>query len=174
MDSSRFRHLLSQQCNVDARNIHAYVLGEHGDSEVLAWSTANVAGIPVDKFCKECNKKSINYDWHEGITTKVVRAAYEIIARKEATYFAIGLGINRIIEAILRNERSVLTVSTLVNGHFEINDICLSLPCIIDSSGVAEILKVPINNKEIAKLQKSAETLKQTLKPFEEGLVPVR
>ncbi|MBZ4687426.1 MAG: L-lactate dehydrogenase [Clostridiales bacterium] len=170
LDSSRFRHLLSQHCNVDARNVHAYVLGEHGDSEVLAWSTANVAGIPVDKFCKECVREQLENDWHQEITTKVVRAAYEIIERKGATYFAIGLGITRIIEAILRSERSVLTVSTLVNGHFGINDICLSLPCIVDGSGVAEVLNVPISDREIDKLKKSASTLKEILKPFEGSL----
>ncbi|GAW91794.1 L-lactate dehydrogenase [Calderihabitans maritimus] len=160
LDSSRFRHLLSQYCEVDARNVHAHVIGEHGDSEVLVWSTANIAGIPVEKFFKMVEIDS-PAEIKDKIDRQVRRAAYEIIERKGATYYAIGLAVRRIVESILRDEHSVLTVSNLVGGIYDVNDICLSLPCVIGKNGIIKTLRPPLTEEEIQQFRSSALSLQK-------------
>jgi len=157
LDSSRFRHLLACHCRVDARNIHAYIVGEHGDSEVPLWSLANIAGVKIDEFCSLRGMPPVN---KEEITEKVRRAAYEIISRKGATYYAIGLVVKRICESILRNEHSILTVSGLVNGFYGIDGCCLSLPAVISRDGREKVIAPPLPVEEVDALRKSAEILK--------------
>lgn len=164
LDSARFRYLLSEHCGVDARNIHAYILGEHGDSEVAAWSMTHVAGMPIDEYCVVCGK--CNDAWQserDAIALAVRDSAYHIIAYKGATYHAIGLALLRIVGAVLRNERSVLTVSTLLQGEYGLDDVCLSVPCIVSRNGVERIITAQLSAVESAALRASAAVLRRTL-----------
>ena len=163
LDSARFRHLLSSHCGVDVRNVHAYILGEHGDSEVPVWSMTNLAGMSMDDFCPACHKCG---DWNlerDRIVTQVRDSAYHIIEAKGSTCYAIGLALVRIVGAILRNERSVLTVSTLLEGEYGLQDVCLSVPCILSHSGVDRIIEGRLADGEKQALKASAAVLKERL-----------
>ncbi|MEW9095164.1 MAG: L-lactate dehydrogenase [Clostridiaceae bacterium] len=163
LDTSRFKYLLSEHFNVDARNIHSYILGEHGDSEIAAWSLTNIAGITVDEYCdKFCNK--CDGDFKKRIYENVKNAAYEVLNRKGNTYYAVALAVRRIVEAIIRDEDSILTVSTLLKGEFGINDIYMGVPCVVGEGGVKRVLEVKLNKEELDKLKKSAEVLGEGLK----------
>lgn len=159
LDSSRFRHLISEQCLVEPRNIHAYVVGEHGDSEVLLWSKANIAGLTPEEYC---SWRGIDCPDRNTVTTSVKNAAYEIIARKGATYYAIGLAVKRICESILRDENSILTVSGLIDGLYGITDVCLSLPSLVNREGRVQVLPVPLDGTEKEALLRSAAMLRST------------
>lgn len=162
LDSARFRYLLSKHCDIDAHNIHAYIIGEHGDSEVAAWSMTHIAGLPVRNYCRICN--DCNYEENlERIAMAVKDSAYHIIDYKGSTYYGIGMSLLRISQAVLRNERSVLTVSTLLSGEYDISDVCLSVPCVVGRSGVEKIVKAQLPPSEQSALQKSAAVIKQTL-----------
>jgi L-lactate dehydrogenase len=163
LDSARFRHLLSAHCGVDVRNVHAYILGEHGDSEFAAWSMTHVAGLPIDAFCPNCAKCD---DWmgeRARIEQRVRDSAYHVIDYKGATYFAVGLALVRIADAILRGQNSVLTVSVLLDGEFGVEDVCLSVPCIVSSSGVEPIADSRLTGPEQEALRASANTLKSAI-----------
>lgn len=157
LDSSRFRFLISEHCQVEARNIHAYVVGEHGDTEVLLWSLAKIAGFATQDFCCQ---RGISWLDKELITRRTREAAYEVITRKGATSFAVALAIKRICESILRDENSVLTVSGLIEGQHGITDVCLSLPSIINRQGRVHVLTVPMAAEEEEALRHSASVLK--------------
>lgn len=173
LDTARFRYLLSRHCEVDPRNVHAYIIGEHGDSEVPVWSLANIAGISFRQYCPVCRRKCSENE-REEIFNQVKNAAYEIIKRKGATYFAIGLALVRIVGSILRDENSVLTVSTLVDGYYDISDVCLSIPVILNRNGVSKTLKIALDESEIRKLQASATVLKDVIKTLDiKGLLPL-
>jgi L-lactate dehydrogenase len=160
LDSARFRYMLSEHCGIDVRNVHAYVLGEHGDSEVTAWSMAHIAGVPISQYCAIC--KRCNWKKEQKRITQHVRdSAYHIIDYKGATYYAIGLSLVRITEAILRNEHSVLTVSTLLKGEYGINNVCLSVPCVVGQTGVEQIITAPLLNQEQTALFNSAKTIQK-------------
>jgi len=162
LDSSRFRYILSQHCNIDARNIHGYIIGEHGDSEVAVWSVTNISGISFDQFCEDCGDKC---DWEAkgSIASKVKESAYEIIEKKEATYYAIALAVRRIVESILRDENSILTLSTLMQGEYGLNDLYLSLPTIINKEGIRSTLTPKLSSQEKDGLINSAELLKKLI-----------
>ncbi len=163
LDSARLRHFLSEHCRVDVHNVHAYILGEHGDSEFAAWSMTHVAGIPIDEFCPICGQCP---DWtaeRNKIEQKVRDSAYHIIDYKGATCFAVGLALVRIAGAILRGEKSVLTVSTKLDGEFGLQDVCLSVPCIVSSAGVDRIVESSLPNHEIAALRASAAILSEAI-----------
>ena len=163
LDSARFRYLISQHCNVDVGNVHAYILGEHGDSEFAAWSMTNVAGIPIDEYCPMCGACE---DWSEqlaNITREVKESAYHIINYKGATYYAIGMAVVRIVGAILQDQRSVLAVSTLMEGEYSIHDVCLGIPAVVGQTGVEKIIEAPLIAQEQEALEKSARTLQKTL-----------
>ena len=162
LDTSRFRHLLSEHCGIDPRNIHAYVIGEHGDSEVPLWSTVNIAGISMDKFCQNCTR-ACSERGKEQIRSKVRRVAYEIIASKGATYYAIALALRRITESILRNEHSILTVSTLIRGVYGINDLYLSLPCVLGRKGVEDVIPFELDAEEKEQFLRSAKIVKDCI-----------
>ncbi len=161
LDTARLRALVGQRLSVDPRSVHGYVIGEHGDSEVVVWSRATVAGMPIAEFCQQ-RGASCDADMQAEISEQVKRAAYEIIERKGATYYAIGLGIRHVVEAILRDQNTVLTVSTLMTGQFGIADICLSLPSIVDHGGVEGVLVPPLSEDELAALRRSAGVLRET------------
>lgn len=164
LDSSRFRYLLSQHCNVDVSNVHAYILGEHGDSEFAAWSMTHVAGMPVDEYCQACAECSDWNDERARIVQNVKDSAYHIINYKGATYFAIGMALVRIVGTILQDQKSILTVSTYLDGEYGLNDVCLSLPCLVGQEGVKQIVETELLPDEQALLLKSATTLQNALK----------
>jgi L-lactate dehydrogenase len=150
LDSSRFRYLIGEKLNIDPRSIHAHIIGEHGDSELPVWSLANVAGTEL----------SLSDEDKQNIFVNTRDAAYKIIESKGATYYAIALALDRICTAILRNEAAVLNVSTLLNNYHGISDVFLGVPCVVDRTGIREVLPLTINEEEKALLQKSADKLK--------------
>jgi len=163
LDSSRFRYLLSNHCGVDVHNVHAYILGEHGDSEFAAWSMTNVAGINIDEYCPVCGKCS-GWKKHRRLIEEQVRdSAYHIINYKGSTQFAVGLALVKITEAILRSQNSILTVSTLVETDFGIRDVCLSVPCVVSNNGVNRIIESPLSSVELKLLSKSAGILRKAI-----------
>lgn len=160
LDTARFRFLLSQHFGVDPRSVHAYIIGEHGDSEVPVWSLANIAGMRFPVFCEQmglgCDQQALNT-----IFEQTRDAAYHIIERKGATYYAVATGIVRIIEAILRDQGTVLSVSSLIENYYDINDVFLSLPSVVDRGGVERILRLKLNDQEISGLRNSARLLQE-------------
>jgi L-lactate dehydrogenase len=163
LDTARFRYLLSQHFRVDARSVHAYIVGEHGDSEVPVWSSANIAGIRLPQFCQA---QGIPYDPKamENIFVQTRDAAYQIIERKGATYYAVAAGLMRITQAILRNQRTVLSVSSLIRDYHGLNDVCFSLPTVIHRGGVEQVLRLELDPGETEKLRQSAGVLRKTIK----------
>jgi len=162
LDTSRFRYLLSEHCRVATQNVHAYIIGEHGDSEVAAWSATSVAGMPFEMFCQGCPCGCTLGDKDE-IFQSVKSAAYEIIEKKGSTFYAIGLAVRRIVQAILRNENVILTVSSLMEGQYGVSDVCVSLPSIVDETGVTRVLEMPLSGDESSPFRASAEVLKANL-----------
>ncbi len=161
LDTARFRHLLGRHFNVDPRSVHAYILGEHGDSEMALWSNADIGNVPLEQF-PQYDRAALDQIFEDTRT-----AAYQIIQRKKATYYAIGLGVARICEAILLNQHSVLSVSTLAQGQYGITDVYLSLPSVVGAGGVQQVLTPPMNESETAALRRSAEVLKNTIAQLE-------
>jgi L-lactate dehydrogenase len=162
LDTARFRHMLSRHCGVDVKNVHAYILGEHGDSEMAAWSMAHMAGLPMDNYCRICGQCS---DWkkeREEMVDHVRNSAYHIIDYKGATNFGIGMALTRIVGTILHNERSVLTVSTRLEGEYDIEGIALSVPCLVTSEGIDRVLIGDLTDEEMKQLHHSADVLKKT------------
>ncbi|HHV96627.1 MAG TPA: L-lactate dehydrogenase [Clostridiaceae bacterium] len=166
LDTARLRYLIADHVGIDVRNVHGYIIGEHGDSELAAWSTVNIAGIPIDEYCDKCQKCEKKISQLE-IFENVKNAAYEIIDRKGATYYAVALAVRRIVEAIIRDENSILTVSSLVEGQYGINNICLSLPSIVNSKGVSTILEIPLSGSETELLIKCADSLKKVVETLD-------
>jgi len=163
LDTSRFKYMLSQHFEVDARNIHTYIMGEHGDSEIATWSITSIAGMNVDEYCDICSKKC-GGEMKFNIYKEVKEAAYKVIEKKGATYYAVALAIKRIIEAILSNENSILTVSSLLKGEYGINDVYMGVPTILGRDGVKKILQVRLSGDENAQLIESAKVLKEVIK----------
>lgn len=169
LDSARLRYLLSQQCGVNTHNVHAYVLGEHGDSEFVAWSMANIAGVRMDDYCRTCTRCDPWTTERSRIEKEVRDSAYHIIDYKGATSFAVGLALVQIVAAVLRGQRNVLTVSTLLDGEFGLHDVCLSMPCIVSDGGVEKILESALNSDELESLAKSAKFLQAGLESLGES-----
>ncbi len=167
LDSARFKYLLSRHCKIDARNVHAYILGEHGDSEVAAWSMTHIAGVSVNEYCRIC--KSCDYDdHHHRIAEEVRNSAYHIIDYKGSTYYGIGLSLVRITEAMLRNEHSILTVSSLLDGQYGIRDVCLSVPTIVGDGGIELIIDAELTGEELEALRASAAAIRRVLDQLED------
>jgi len=162
LDTARFRYLLSEQFHVDPRSVHGFIIGEHGDSEVPVWSLANIAGMKLRDFCAA---RQMEYDSQamEEIFRKTRDAAYDIIQRKGATYYAVAAGIMRLTEAILRNQNTVLSVSSLVQDFYGIDEVCLSLPTVVNCSGIAEVLRIQLDASEIDLLRRSADVLTRAI-----------
>jgi L-lactate dehydrogenase len=163
LDTARLRYLLGEYLQVDSRNVHAYIIGEHGDSEVPVWSLANVAGIRLRDYCPIC-KVPYSLDKFNELFLKVKGAGYEIIKRKGRTFYAVALAMTKIVESILRNENAVLTVSCLLEEYNGVSDICLSVPVVLNRNGVKEIIKLPLDEKEISDFRKSATIIKDVVR----------
>ena len=162
LDTARLKYELGNHLNVDSRSVHAFIIGEHGDSEIAAWSSVNVSGIPLHKFCEM--RGYFNYEEAmKKIAENVKNSAYEIIEKKKATYFGVAVAVKRICEAIIRDEKSILPISSKMNGDFGIEGISLSMPAIIGKDGVECHVPIQLNEEEIVKLQKSAKTLQDIL-----------
>ena len=162
LDTSRLKYLISRHANIDPRNVHTYIVGEHGDSEVAAWSATSIAGMSVDRYCScgggDCNSLSIRKDEFYNMTKN---AAYEIIDKKGATYYAIALAVKKIVESIIGDDNSILTVSSLLEGEYGLSDVCLSVPTVVGAGGAERIISIDFSDEEMAGLKNSAETLKK-------------
>lgn len=166
LDTARFRYLLAEKLQIDPRSMHAYIIGEHGDSEVPVWSKVNISGMHLCNegldSCTQEDRELLNQ-----IFEQVKNAAYEIIRKKGATSYAIGLGVTDIVKSILRDQNRVLTVSSLAEGFQGINDVCLSLPSVVNSRGIARKLNLDLTPTEVKQLQRSADILRQIIKQLD-------
>ncbi len=160
LDTARFRYLLSQYFQVDARSVHAYIIGEHGDSEVPVWSLANIAGMRLPDYCAQNDMHCVDQDLQD-IFQQTRDAAYQIIQRKGATYYAIGSGLLRIVEAMIRDQSTVLSVSSLIENYYGIQDVFLSMPSIVDRGGIERVLRLDLSAQEIHGLRNSANVLQK-------------
>lgn len=159
LDTSRFKYMLAKHFHIDSRNIHTYILGEHGDSEIAAWSLTSIAGMKVEQYCNHICKKC-GGDFRLSIAEEVKNTSKGIIQGKGYTNYAIALSIRRIIEAILGDENSILTVSKMFTGQYGIKDVYMSIPSVIGRTGIIDSLSVPLNSSEEENLVKSAASLK--------------
>lgn len=167
LDTARLKYLLGEHLGVDSRSIHAFIIGEHGDSEIAAWSSANVSGVPLHKFCE-----MRGHFEHEKATKEIAEgvknSAYEIIEKKRATYYGIAMSVKRICEAIVRDEKSILPVSSIQDTD-EISGVALSMPAIVGKNGVEDLVPIELDADEKAALKQSADTLKAVLNDVLEG-----
>lgn len=161
LDSSRLRYLVGQHCGVAVQNVHAYIAGEHGDTEIPLWDSASIGGVPLVEWNRSGNHGPLTVEIRERIAKEVVDSAYRIIAGKGATNYAVGLAATRIIQAILNDEHSVLPVSSLLDDYFGIRDVCLSVPSVIGRDGLLEQLQIPLADAEYDGLKKSAGSLRE-------------
>ena len=163
LDTARLKYALGEHLGVDIRSVHSFIIGEHGDSEIAAWSSTNVSGIPLNDFCEM--RGHFNHDAAmDAIAEKVKNSAYEIISKKQATYYGIAMSVKRICECIVRNERSILPVSAMMHGEYGIEDITLSMPAIVGIGGVETHVPIALSEEEAEKLVESAKKLKEVAK----------
>lgn len=162
LDTARLKTQLSQHLQVDSKSIHAFIIGEHGDSEIAAWSSSNVSGISMNEFC-EMRGHYHHREATEEIAEKVKNSAYEIIEKKRATYYGIAMAVKRICEVIIRDEKSILPISSMMHGEYGIDDVVLSMPAIVGKNGLETKVPIALNEEEQKALKKSAETLKEVL-----------
>ena len=162
LDTARLKQLMGNRLGVDSRNIHTFIIGEHGDSELPVWSSANVSGIDISSYCTHCASDCSNQTF-DAIFRNVRDSAYRIIEAKGATYYAIAEAVKRIVSAIVRNEHTILPVSAYLEGQYGINGVCLGVPCVIGSEGIEEVLEIPLDNNEKKKLLHSASVMQSTI-----------
>ena len=166
LDTARLKYLLGERLSVDARSVHAWIIGEHGDSQIAAWSSANVSGVPLSDFCSM--RGFTEHDQNmEDIAEDVKNSAYRIIEKKKATFYGVAVAVRRICEAIIRDEKSVLPVSSIQHGAFGIEGVALSMPAIVGKNGVEKQIPIKLNEKEQMELRKSADALKEVLKSID-------
>ena len=162
LDTARLKYLLGEHLDVDSRSVHAFIIGEHGDSEIAAWSSANVSGVPLHDFCE-----MRGHFHHEEATREIAEAvknsAYEIIAKKTATYYGVAMAVRRICEAVTRDERSVLPVSSVHYNAFGVKSVALSMPAIVGKNGVETLVPIKLSAEEASALRASAATLRGVL-----------
>ena len=166
LDTARLKYLIGEHLKVDSRSVHAFIIGEHGDSELAVWSSANVSGIDLDGFCNTVDGACEKHDL-DGIYNEVKNCAYKIIENKGATYYAIALAVTRIAEAIVKNQHSVMPVSCFIENHYGLSDVCLGIPVILGSNGIERVLDIPLNDEEHNDLVVSANKLKNIIKDLE-------
>ena len=166
LDTARLKYELGEHLSVDSRNVHAFIIGEHGDSEVAAWSCANVSGVALDDFC-ELRGHYNHRESMDRIADEVKNSAYEIISKKNATYYGIAMSVKRICEAIIRDEKYILPVSGMMHGEYGITDVVLSMPAIVGRDGVEKQVPLALSEEEQHKLKESADTLKKILEELD-------
>lgn len=167
LDTARLKQLVGGYLGVDSRNVHSFIIGEHGDSELAVWSSANVSGIDLDHYCDCCGKGFDKAILHS-LFDEVKSSAYRIIDAKGATYYAIAEAVKRIVSAIVRDENAIMPVSTLADGHYGLHNVCLGLPCVVGRKGIRQVLEIPLNDEEESKLMESARKLTSFLESIEE------
>ena len=166
LDSARFRYQLSHHCIVDPRNVHAYIIGEHGDSEVFLWSQVHMAGVSMEAFCAACGR-DCRVETRGLIEKEVRESAYHVIEAKGFTNYGVSLAIRSITSAVLRNEFSVLTVSTLLTGEYGLEKVCLGVPCVLGAGGIERIITGPLANEEEQALHLSAGVIESAINQWE-------
>ena len=162
LDTARLKYLLSRHLDVDSRSIHAFIIGEHGDSELAVWSAANVSGIPLNHFC-ELRGYFDHMESMDRIYQSVRDSAYEIIEKKGATYYGVAMAVCRIAESVIRNEHSIMPISVYLDGLYGLHEICLSIPTVVGQEGAEKVLDIPLDLMEMGKLVYSAEELKKII-----------
>ena len=162
LDTARLKYLISEKLDVDSRNVHAFIVGEHGDSELAVWSCANIYGIPICEFAEMVQKSRFREEMDE-IYCGVRDSAYEIIQRKQATYYGIGMAAARIAEAIVRDSHTVMPISVSLEGQYGLSGLCLSIPTIVGSRGAEQILELEFSKEEMMQLHQSAEEIRKVL-----------
>lgn len=162
LDTGRLKYEVGEHLGVDSRSVHAFIIGEHGDSELAVWSSATVSGLPINDFC-ELRGHFNHEESTERIFENVKNSAYEIIEKKRATYYGIAMAVRRICEAIVRDEKSILPVSVFLEGEYGLNDVVLSMPAVLGANGLEKIIPVSLDEKELEKLRQSSETLKEII-----------
>lgn len=158
LDTARLKYALGEHLEVDSRSVHSFIIGEHGDSEIVAWSSTNVSGIPVNDFCELRGHFNHEEAMHR-IADDVKNSAYDIIEKKGATYYGIAMSVKRICECIMRDEKSILSISSMMHGEYGISDICLSMPTVVGREGVETRVPIQLNEQEESALSASAEQL---------------
>ena len=162
LDTARLKYLIGRRLGVDSRSVHAFIIGEHGDSELAVWSSANVSGVGLDRFCEQNGSFDHRAAMKE-LYEDVRDSAYEIIKKKGATYYGIAMAVRRIATCILRDEHSILSVSSLIQGHYGLEGLCMGVPSIVGGTGVEKIVDVNLNGTEQLELMRSAEALKKVI-----------
>lgn len=170
LDTARLKYLTGQHLGVDSRNIHTFIIGEHGDSELALWSCATVSGMPLIDFCQNSCKQCRGLETLHQIYEDVKKSAYEIIEAKGATYYAIAEAVRRIVTAIVRDENAVLPVSSLLTGQYGLTDLCIGVPTVVGREGVGRILNFPLDETETEQLARSAAKLKEIISEIEDEL----
>ena len=160
LDTARFKYLLGEHLQVDSRSVHAFIIGEHGDSEIAAWSSANVSGVPINEFC-EMRGHFNHHQAMQRIAENVKNSAYEIIEKKQATYYGVAMAVKRICEAIIRDEKSILPVSSILHGQCGIDGVCLSMPVIVGKDGMEGFVPIQLSDAEIQALRQSGKKLRE-------------
>lgn len=161
LDTARLKYLFGAHLGVDSRSVHAFIIGEHGDSELAVWSSANISGVDLDSFCDICG--ACDGETLHRLYEDVRTSAYKVIEKKGATYYAIALAVTRIARAIVREEHSVLPVSAYVNGHYGVSDVYFGVPSIVGAEGVEKVLDIPLDGSEQQQLEHSVQTLKDVI-----------
>ena len=170
LDTARLKQLIGQSFEVDSRNVHSFIIGEHGDSELPVFSSANISGVDIEKYCDISDKKMTVLD---SVYDDVKNSAYRIIEAKGATYYAIAESVLRICRALVRDENTIMPVSVLANGEYGIKDVCIGLPSIIGYGGVKRVLEIPLDRTERALLQKSADALREVIEKLDEAKIMI-
>ena len=168
LDTSRLKFMISRHTGVDARNCHTYIIGEHGDSEVAAWSVTNIAGLSMEEYAskyRKCTKEDL-----DTMHTDVIQSAYEVIARKGATYYAVALAVSRIVSCIAGEENSVLTVSSIFEGEYGLKDVALSVPALVGRTGVEGIFEVGFSDSELTGLKNSAQIMQNLIETIQKEM----
>lgn len=169
LDTARLKYLLGEHLGVDARSVHAFILGEHGDSEIAAFSSANVSGIELKKFCASTCKTNNHDEAMKEIAEDVKLSAYEIIKKKGATYYGIAMSVRRICEAIILDQKSILPISCLQSGKNGIENVALSMPMIVGKHGAERSVEISLNEEERQAIKSSADMLKEIIKTLDLG-----
>lgn len=166
LDTARLKYELGKHLSVDSKSVHAFIIGEHGDSEIAAFSSANVSGIALSEFC-EMRGHYAHDENSRQIAERVKNSAYDIIKKKRATYYGIAMAVRRICEVIIRDEKSILPVSSMMHGAYGLEDVVLSMPAVVGKHGVETQVPIPLDGEEIEKLRQSAGTLKGIIQDIE-------